>query len=337
VSDDHRYRPKRLRGGVVGQSGLDLRPRSQRYPNMLNPALRPMRGVVVNTYDMDHVDNLRKTSVECDVLLVKTQVTLHNVPVMQPNHGVNNAHGLWRPRPATRVVGADGQPMNLGRTLSRRGTFVGTATPLGDVDGEQVLVDFIEGNKDFPIVVCALSHGRSNRRIVSGVGWREGEVETRGEMRQDEHYTHHHGAELRINEQGDFLIDTVGAYSDPSTEAADGAGGQVRVRVKSSERLTIAMGDDEDVFEVWKDGNNQLRVDIGEGATERLVLGDAFREFLNNFFDSKFDSHTHLAGTLAAPSGGGAVQGVTGAPEPSHRGTSMGANLLSDLGRTKKS
>ena len=322
MANDHRYRPQKLRGGVVVQSGVDLKPRSTQRYRLMDPALRPFRAVVVNSRVIDEAGHVRGIAVECDVILVRTQLSIQNVPVLQRQYGINNVHDLWVPRPTTRSL--DDSDLNVNRTVSSRGTFVAPATSLGELDGDMVLVDFMEGNKDFPIIVGALPHERSNRVLTSGIGWREGSVAERGAPKRDEYYTHHYGAEVRINEQGDLLVDTVNAYADPATEDAGAASGQVRFRIKDSQRLTVAIGDDEDVFEVWKDGG-QLRVDLGEGATERIVLGDSFRTFLNNFFSVAFDTHTHVA----------PVGGSTGPPNTAPVAT-MGDALLSDLSKTKK-
>lgn len=50
--------------------------------------------------------------------------------------------------------------------------------------------------------------------------------------------------------------------------------------------------------------NAATAIELGEGALEALVKGDAFKTLYN--------AHTHAAGTLA--NGAGAVTGVTGAP-----------------------
>jgi hypothetical protein len=58
-----------------------------------------------------------------------------------------------------------------------------------------------------------------------------------------------------------------------------------------SQRFTVEM-DGVDVLEVFKQGA-QVRIDLGEGATERVVLGDAFMAL--------FNSHQHP--TSMGPSG----------------------------------
>lgn len=328
--------PKPLRGGPIAKGGLSMRDRHQRP--QLAPEDRPMRGLVVNTRMVGDADNIRGYGVECDVVVVKTGVAVYNVPVVQ-KAGVNNVHDLWVPRRTTRVVSAAGGVLNLQEQLSRRGSFQGAPTPLSDVDGDMVLIDFIEGNPDFPIITHSLPHERANRRVRSGQGWREGSVAERGEPREDEYYTHHYGVELRINEQGDVLIDTVGAYSDPATEDASVMSGQVRFRIKDSQRFTVSIGDDEDVLEVWKDtGTGQLRVDLGEGATERVVLGDTFKTYLdaqlskiNTFWTAVFNAHKHTGVTTG--------MGTSGTPDTTQTDSldSVPDNALSDLAKSKKS
>lgn len=322
MSDDHRYRPQTLRGGAIIQSGIDTRSRMQRT-RLLDPALRPFRAIVTNSRVIDEDGHVRGIAVECDVIIVRTGISILSVPVLQRQYGVNNVHDLWVPRPTTRVVGEDGQTLNLSRVASRRGAFIASPTSFSAVDGDMVLVDFMEGNKDFPIIVGALPHERSNRVLTSGQGWREGSVEERGKPKRDEYYTHHYGTEVRINEQGDLLIDTAGAYSDPATEDSSPAIGQIRFRVKDSQRFTVSIGDDEDVLEVFKDGS-QLRIDLGEGAAESIILGDAFRTFFNNFLTTEYAVHTHTSGV-----------GPTGPPQAAP--TQMGTDVLSDLAKTKKS
>lgn len=312
-----RYRTQRTRGGGVVQAGLDYRTAEHRQAGQVYGIYR---GVVLETFVPQHAlevdeepveENFRRFQVECTVLLVKTNLYLRQVPVRQPFYGVNNAQ-TWVPRPTTRGI-SGAQPLNFNRQ-SNRGQFIDAVISLDDIDGDLVTVEFMEGDPDFPVITGALNHERSNRLVRVGKGWVEGEgPDRRARPEQDEYFLHHQGCELRINADGELLIDTVGAYTDITSEDSSTAKGDVRVRVKDTQKLTIAMGDDEDVLEVWKDGT-QLRIDLGEGATERIVLGDAFLTLYNN--------HTHPTGV--GPSGTPVVQ--------------MQANLhLSEVAKTKQS
>ncbi len=312
-----RFKTTKTRGGTIVQSGLDVRNRDN-PASRAKPTLGLYRAFVYRTYtpyDSEgerREDNRRGYQVECDVLLVRTQQLLLNVPVMQTTFGVNNAEP-WIPRPTTRTI--SGQNEVRFQVQGKDGRFEGVATPFDDIDGEMVIVQFVEGDPDFPIITGALVHQKTNRKVLQSPtgrdGWTEGEQE-QGLAYEEEHYLHHHGTEVRINGGGDILIDTTGAYEDAATEDNGAARGNVRMRVKEGQRLTIAMGADEDVLEVFKDGS-QLRVDLGEAADERVVLGDSFMQFFND----------HIHPTGVGPSD------VPSIP--------MDATMLSDLSKTKKS
>jgi hypothetical protein len=323
-----RFRTTKLRGGAVVQSGLDIRNRDQPY-SRAKPQLGLYRAFVYRTYtpyDAEgerRQDNRRGYQVECDVLLVRTQQLLLNVPVQQTTFGVNNAQP-WIPRPTTRTL--SGQNEVRFQVQGENGRFEGVATPFDDIDGEMVIVQFVEGDPDFPIITGALVHQQTKRKVLQSPdgrdGWAEDEQE-QGFAYEEEHYLHHQGTEVRINGGGDILIDTTGAYEDAATEDTAAARGNVRMRVKEGQRLTIAMGADEDVLEVFKDGD-QLRVDLGEAADERVILGDSWRSFFNDWLSNEYYMHTHPTGV-----------GPSSAPIE-QLGTEMSEDLLSDLSKTKK-
>jgi len=314
-----RYNTIRTRGGPVVQSGLDVRDQRSARDGKMVPRLGIYRGLVVQTYPplvdeggefKDNEKNRRPAQVECDVILVRTHQTLLHVPVMQRAFGINEAHAPWIPKAATRTI--TGQNELRFQVQNDDGSFEGVATPFDDMDGDMVAIQFVEGNPDYPLITGALTHERTNRVLRDGDGWTEGNgAEERGSPYANEYYVHHQGAEIRVNANGDVLIDTVGAYQERSTEDNAVATGDIRLRVKEGQKFTIAMGEDEDVLEVFKDGA-QLRVDLGESADERVVLGDSFMQFFND--------HIHPTGV-----------GPSDVPT-----VPMDATLLSDLSKTKK-
>lgn len=329
-----RNRPMRTRAGGVVQAGLDARLKGT-LPIMRMPTLVPYRAIVLNTYVTDEDENRSGIAVECDVILVRANFRLARVPVKQANHGRNNAWAPWIPRPSTRVI-STGAAVNF-TTRTSRGTAMDEAPLLSDLDGDLVIVEFMEGDPDRPLITGALSHDANLRRVVGPVddadaalGWKEGDYR-QGSPRRNEYFISHYGSELRINGQGDVLVSTVGAFDDPTNEDATVEKGHVRFRVKNSRRFTVEM-DGTDVLEVWKDGG-QVKIDLGEGASQRLILGDDFKTFLNNWLSTKFDLHVHVAGTLVV--GTDAVTGATGVAT-GFTGTQMDDTLLSDLARTKK-
>lgn len=357
-----RYRTTRLPTGGVISAGLDAR-RVMPDGRPLVPRSILNRAIVTNTYVTDNpyitsstgerqpLSRSRK-SVECDVILVRSNVPLSRVPVMQRQHGVNNVNGLWIPRPCSRVIstgeGVSFQPVSAAREggTSRRST--GTPASLfSDLDGDHVLVGFVENDGDYPVIMEAFTH-EATRRLVVGdldsIGWEEGDDSTRGAPYRNEYYLAHYGTEVRVNAQGDLLIDTVGAFTDPSTEDASGSVGQVRIRVKDSQRFTVEM-DGTDVLEVFKSGA-QVRVDLGEGADQRIPLGDDQVDAIKSALDAILDFANLLAtATPAPPNGALTVASVLAAYGPAPgtllpRLTQAKADLdaaLSDLAKTKKS
>ena len=301
------------------QSGINAHPKGTRSP--MQPMLGIYRGIVLNTYVTNDPENFRKLQVECDVLLIRNYAVYTQVPVKQANHGVNNLHDMWVPRPTTRSLSTN-EELNLS-SRSVRGTPTGIPTTPDDMDGDMVLIEFVEGMLDYPMITGAFTHEQSKRKIIVGSGWSEGDGgSSRGNPHKDEYYTRHAGTELRVNASGDLLIDSVGATTDLANETPTASGGQLRFRVKSAERLTVEMNGT-DVLEVFKSGG-QVRIDLGEGATERIVLGDSFLTFLNGFI-SKYLVHTHPTGV-----------GPSGVPLDAPPQALMTDALLSDLAKTKK-
>lgn len=330
-----RNRPMHTRSGAVIQAGLDARPKGM-IPLMRMSTLVPYRAIVLNTYVTDDEENRSGVAVECDVFLIRANFRLARVPVKQANHGRNNAWAPWIPRASTRLI-STGAEVNF-TTRSTRGTSQGEASMPSDLDGDLVVVEFLEGDPDRPFISGALSHDQNLRRVVGPVtdadaalGWKEGDYR-QGSPRRNEYFISHYGSELRINGQGDVLVSTVGAYDDPTEEDASVEKGHVRFRVKNSRRFTVEM-DGTDVLEVWKDGG-QVKIDLGDGAAQRLILGDDFKTFLNNWMSTKFDLHVHVAGTLL-DGDSNPCTGATGVAT-GFTGTQMDDALLSDLARTKK-
>lgn len=335
-----RYRTMRLASGAVVPSGVDAHARD-RSRRPLAPRAALYRAIVTRTYVTTDPESRSRFAVECDVILVNSNKPLPRVPVTQVQQGVNNVHDLWIPRPCTRVV-SDATAAVSFAGLGTLGQPNVAPSLYGDLDGDHVVLGFIENDPDFPIILRAYPHART-KRLVTGdadsIGWEPGNAgTTRGTPYRNEMYTAHYGTEVRVNAKGDLLIDTVGAFDDPATEDASVDSGQIRFRVKNSQRFTVEM-DGTDVLEVWKDGS-QVRIDLGENAAQRLILGDDFMDWINQNIVQKvnthwtttFNTHTHsyVPGTLAA------VQSGPPVPTEGDSIPQMTDALLSDLAKTKK-
>ena len=291
-------KPVKLQGGAVLPGGLGV---SAHKPPTggFHPGGTVYRALVTATKTREDQDR-QTIDVACDLILVASGFSLADVPVVQTAQGLHNA-SLWVPRAATRTL--DGSPLNLTGAWTPAGSFTGTTmTALNNTDGDLVLVSFVEGDRDLPVIVGALPHPQTARVTVAGAGWAEGNAGVeRGTPQLQESYQRHGGTEIRINEGGDLLIDTVGATSAPD-EAPSNNSGQVRIRVKDSQRFTVEL-DGEDVFEVWKDGTT-VRIDLGEGATEPVVLGEKLKTWL---LSHKHPTAMGLSGPPVDPTDVGAV------------------------------
>lgn len=344
-----RFGPMRDRFGTVVQGGVG--------PRTAGPNPRSMFGVyvavVMRTFAVDDPERVssgrasttRLQAVECDVILLRGTIPLPRVPVQQPNHGLSDAGPLWIPKPCTRVIRPDGSTDTsrdmLFQRVTSRGSPIDVPQSLNDLDGDYVMVQFIGGDPMHPLITGAYSHPRTRRAVIgTGTGWRaDRSGAPRGTIYQGEAYSRHAGTELRVNEIGDFLADMTGATADEEQEQPNENSGQYRVRLKLPTGEFIGPPpkipfvveiDGTDVLEVYLGAGGQVRIDLGDGAAERLVLGDSFKTFLNTFFADFFDLHTHSVPAL----------GTSGPPSPafvSPTRPDMDATLLSDLAKTKKS
>ena len=306
--------------GRTQKSGLDLVPAERTAP----PRGGIYRAVVLQTYATDDpirseagASTTRVYEVECDIILERSQLMYPRVPVQQPVHGIANA-SLWIPKGSDAVVG--GGPLNL-RRLSLRGTQEEPPPNMADLNGDQVLVQFLEADPEYPIITGALSHVRTNRRVVDGDGWAESGGNERGSPGLGESYKRHAGTELRVNASGDALLDTEGANpTDESTELPNPAsGGLTRLRLKRGQRLTVECGG-VDVLEIYSDLiTGDVHIDLGEGASERMVRGNRLVAWLL--------AHIHPSGA-----------GPTGPPPPAAGGETadLVTNNASFLSRLHK-
>lgn len=315
-----RYQARTTAAGAVLQGGLDPRPRAPDGPTVRGPA----RAVVVAVRVSDSQGkSVRPWPVEADVILARSGQLVRNVPVAQPRWGIVDA-SPWVPHPATRVATATGGELNVTSALTARGSVQTELTPLDAIDGDTVLVDWIEGDWRFPVVIAAMPHPATARTVVEGDGYDEADqaATTRGVAQSRELFHRFGGVELRVSRQGDVLIDLEGATADEVEEDPAQGNGSIRLRIKEDRRVTVQVGG-VDALELWHDGSG-IRIDLGEAAGERLVLGDSLLQFLQDFLTNEYATHVHPTGT-----------GPSGAPTVAP--TLPTDALLSDIARTKKS
>lgn len=252
----------RTRAGTVYKSGLvEEKPKPRIHGKW--------RAVVLNTYVSDDTENVSKHRVECDVIRVSNNVIYNRVPVMQGSHGVVDG-APWIPRPTTQNLKTQ-LPLNV-TLITQTGRFNDVVTRLSDMDGDHVLIEFLEGgDPDFPCVVGAFSHRATKRKVTRGQGWSESD-DKRGEPQSGEKYLRHGGTEARINESGDLLVNTEGANpTDVATETPTPlVGGNVRVKAKAGTSVTIETAG-EDLVTIENVGGVPM-VQVGGTAIDFVAL-----------------------------------------------------------------
>ena len=306
--------------GLVYQSGMGVGRKGT--TKRRQPTGGIYRAMVITTTPTDNADeNPDGHQVLCDLIMLRSNIPFVNVPVAEWV-GVNDAK-TWNPKPTTGTVSGD--DLVLPRVFSKRGSFEGEATPTDDLNGDVVLVQFVEGDIDFPLITGRMAHELTKRKVVAGTGWTNDDptgVAQRGKPQLEEYYQRFGGTEIRINKEGDLLLDMSGATSDLDTEAPSPTGGEMRIRLKDTTRLTVASPLGGDILEVYFDPTAlppQVKIDLGKDADQRLIMGDKFKTY--------FLAHTHL-GVTTGP-------GVSGVPVEPQPGGIFDDNL-SELARTKE-
>lgn len=194
-----KYKTVVLPNGTRLQSGIPKQPR------VMNPGSAEgvlLRGVVTATYvtdDPQHPladeDATVPTAVYCDVMVYGNSPTfIPKALVCQERSGLHSGH-VWKPRAASQTITGDTLDFDKG------------ANP-ATIDGDHVLVGFLNGNFNQPLILRALPHPASdvgNEEL--GVGHRLKLVSGDG----DPDFWKHNGTYYGIHKNGDFYIDTTHA------------------------------------------------------------------------------------------------------------------------------
>jgi len=171
-----------------------------------------LRGVVMVTYVLDDPDHPAQTetgddgkdpvSVYCDVLIYSTKRGMHShylskVPVSQDHSGIHNGR-IWKPKATTLDV--TGFPVD-----PNTGTFT------TNLDGDHVLVGFLDDSLSMPIILGAVPHPNHD---IGNLDYSEGHRLALKVADGDPDYWKHHGTFYGVSDQGAFVVD--------STHANDG-------------------------------------------------------------------------------------------------------------------
>lgn len=294
VLDVRNFSPSRRRGGRIQES-------SSGQPN---GALPLVRGVVLNvrTYEEDR-DGFRSVSVYCDVLVYSGHPAMRreivrDCVVVQPV-GTGMHDGVIRVPRACRSA-----PVDSLRIAPDQ------------LDGDHVLVDWIDGDWGSPVIAGTLPHPRQDESLSGSesVGLRRRLVSSDGHPCLERHL----GAVWGMESSGDWMLDLRRAHpdldgvdsegreprldSDPESIGGDllptgGESGNGRIRLREGSTLVIEI-----------DGGPTLTV-AGKAGDAALTLGDGSRSValaeelsaLWGALKAAFDAHTHTSGSSGAP------------------------------------
>jgi len=274
-----------------------------------------LRAVVVKTYlpgDADHPFNRTKAAnygdpadfpeivardvnkvrgVCCDLIIYGAHYRnrLFSVAVMQPGGGMGDQRDMWIPRAATMKIGGD--PLRLGVTDNADEYASRDVTRPEDMDGDHVIVAFLENDSLMPIIVGSLTHPHTEEPFTAH----------RSTFR-------HRGVSRVVDEDGSTLVDLTGASSGTLDEQGveqpnAGGNGSIVVNARSDQTVTINIGGTMRLL--LEDGTVTLdaaEIKLGATASEALVKGDAFKTL--------FNGHTHAY----APGPGAPVPTATPLP-----------------------
>jgi len=209
-----------MSGEVTPQGGLQRRWQlpGQRY----NAMGQLVRGVVVATYvtdDPDHPetpegneDQRIPTGVYCDVLCYSSlpglrYVALRQVMVLQDKGSMHDGR-IWKPKAATFDITGDSLDVD-------------GPTEVGNMDGDHVLIGFIEGNPTEPVILGGVPHPSRDQ------GNEENPTGRRLRLKLedgDPDLCKHHGSFWGVENNGDWICDTTFA-NDGTLRDADGERG----------------------------------------------------------------------------------------------------------------
>lgn len=271
------YKTAVLQNGARLQAGIP-----KRAP-MTNPGDATgmlLRGVVTATYVIDDPqhpfaddDTKVPTAVYCDVLTFGRQWRfIPKCIVAQERSGLHSGH-VWKPRACSMTLTGDTADLNQG-------------TNPAILDGDHVLVGFIDGNGNQPVIMRALPHPAADvGNEEFGVGHRLKLTVEDG----DPDFYKHNGSYYGIHKNGDFYIDTThandgelldadGEYGHEPEPPTDGKGSVV-CHLPQDARWSVKLMDMSDplnpvpvlIKEMTKDGNVDL---YGENYVYEIIIND---------------------------------------------------------------
>lgn len=202
----------------------------------------PVKGVVLAVYGVHDKRNRYRVGTVCDVVLYAGRRVLSRVPVMvSPGASGYRQRGGWSPSPTTRnlVTGA-----KLALSADATGAFWSAPVALADLDGSNVVVDFLDGLPTSPFIAGGLPHPRATAVDVAELG-----------QDADEHpglaaagsgpTVAHAGTVAVVDDRGNVAVNTGGAgvgNNGSDAVAGDGPRGCVYLTLKAGGRVVASVG-----------------------------------------------------------------------------------------------
>lgn len=274
---------KRYQDGGVASHSLPLR---QRGAVPSQAVLGPVRAVVLRTYYPDTKGTRQGLGVECDVLAYgASSRVLYRVPVK----GGGGAYSLdvWTPGPTTKNLRTGAAVTWTTTTVA---DVLASVDNPADLDGDHVLVEFLGGRAEDPLITSPLPHPRASVR-PKGANLTAIQAGQAHPATPDApcRYVRQAGTVVMVDRRGSVVVDTTDA---PQTGGGDPAGGSepaanVVVQLAGSARLEVRVGGG--VLLIIENG----QVKIGASPTMHGTLFEALK--------TAFDAHTHP--TAFGPSG----------------------------------
>lgn len=267
----------------VRQSGIQ-RVAYKRRPH-LYPG--PQRGVVVRVIAADVEDEQRRASppqVICDVLLARGGIV--RAPVLQRGSAVTNV-SRWVPTPArtNMATGAAVKLVNDGLDPP--------PSDIEDLDGDLVVVEFLELDLNRPVIMGSLEHQRGRRSAITkyptvpvteGAGY-----EPRRHSEVGERFVAHQGTTGRIDRGGNVRLDLrrAGVANDDRTyDVPNETAGQLDIALRGGREVIIRNEAGEPIFRVVAQADGTVLMRAGKTTGERLLLAGPTIAHMNGVEES---------------------------------------------------
>lgn len=192
---------------MTPQAGIPMRPVP---PPHAAPPPPSTSGIVIAVYYADDLvvqRQFRTRQILCDVALVRGGF-ISRVPVLQHGYSITNG-SLWEPAATNGTV--SGQPLRLVSSAE------GPATFFDDLNGEHVLIEYLNGSRHQPIIIGALPHP-ATQRTQGGHDPAPLPTYTPGEVERlqaapsgPESWLAHQGTVARVDRAGNLRVDLEGA------------------------------------------------------------------------------------------------------------------------------